>query len=132
MIKKAIKTIRKMKKRILAIPAAAAEIPVNPKSAAMIATIKKIIAHLSMMRLLKIKVTFCPCELAVGQQGIRDICVWGAGSWILIVSALHAGSPFFSFLSSKPMGCWAGPGVIPGPSIHASSEGPIFQRSVIH
>ena len=38
-----------MKKRILAIPAAAAAMSVNPKSAAMIATIKKIIAHLSMM-----------------------------------------------------------------------------------
>jgi len=37
----------------LAIPAAAAEIPVNPKSAAMIATTRKIIAHLSIMRLTK-------------------------------------------------------------------------------
>jgi len=52
MIKKTTKIIRKMKKRIFAIPAAAMAIPVNPKSAAMIDTMKNMIAHLSMMRLL--------------------------------------------------------------------------------
>jgi hypothetical protein len=51
MIKKTTNMTRKIKKRILAIPAAATAIPVNPKSAAMIDTMKKIIAHLSMMRL---------------------------------------------------------------------------------
>jgi hypothetical protein len=50
-IRRTIKTTRKMKNRILAIPAAATAIPVNPKRAAMIDTIKKIIAHLSIMLL---------------------------------------------------------------------------------
>jgi hypothetical protein len=38
-----------MKKRIRAIPAAAAAIPVNPKSAAMIATTNKMIAQRSIV-----------------------------------------------------------------------------------
>jgi hypothetical protein len=51
MIKKMTNITKKMKKRNFAIPAAATAIPVNPKSAAMIDTMKKMIAHLSMISL---------------------------------------------------------------------------------
>ena len=44
-----IKSIRKIKKRIFAIPMALAAIPVKPKTAAMIAMTKKITAHDNIM-----------------------------------------------------------------------------------
>jgi hypothetical protein len=53
------KRIRKMKKRILAIPVAAAAMPVNPKTAAMIAMMKKTNAQLSMALLLSRVFLFC-------------------------------------------------------------------------
>ena len=48
-IKVRISKIRKIKNKILAIEAAPAAIPVKPKIAAMIAIIKKITAHLSII-----------------------------------------------------------------------------------